>query len=116
MTALYLHPGKRLGTSYELEALVGTGQFGQVWRAKKITPPADQPVALKIPVDSNRGEEVLMADGRYMMNLPDHPGVVGVRWQGRVGSVWVIEMEFVNGTTLARMMEDAQKVGEGHLR
>ncbi len=109
MTPLYLHAGKRLGTSYELEMLVGTGQFGQVWRAKKITPPTDQPVALKIPIDHSRGEEVLMADGRYMLNLPAHPGVVRVHWQGRVGSVWVIEMEFVNGVTLARLMEDAPR-------
>ena len=56
MTTMYLHPGKRLGSNYELESLVGTGQFGQVWRAKKLNAPADSPVALKVPLDPNRGE------------------------------------------------------------
>ena len=73
MTTLYLHPGKRLGTTYELEALVGTGQYGQVWRAKKLSPPAEGIVALKIPIDPDRGEELLMAEGRYMMDLPGSP-------------------------------------------
>ena len=46
MTTMFLHPGKRLGSNYELEAIVGTGQFGQVWRARKLNPPSDTPVAL----------------------------------------------------------------------
>jgi tetratricopeptide (TPR) repeat protein len=106
MTPIYLHPGKRLGTSYELEALLGTGQYGQVWRAKKLAPAAEGTVALKVPLDPNRGEEVLMADGRYMLGLPRHPGVVAVNWQGRVGSLWAVEMELVNGPPLSKLMQD----------
>jgi serine/threonine protein kinase len=106
VTALYLHPGKRLGASYLLESLIGTGQFGQVWRAKKLNPPSDVPVALKVPIDPQRGEEALMADGQYMLSIPPHPGIVSVNWQGRVGSQWVVEMEFVNGPPLSRLMED----------
>jgi serine/threonine-protein kinase len=106
MKPIYLHPGKRLGTSYELEALLGTGQYGQVWRARKLTPAAEGSVAIKVPLDPNRGEEVLMADGRYMLGLPRHPGVVAVNWQGRVGPVWVVEMELVNGPPLSRLMQD----------
>jgi len=106
MTTIFLHPGKRLGSNYELETLVGTGQFGQVWRAKKLNPPSDIPVALKVPLDPNRGEEVLMADGKYMLDLPRHPGIVAVNWQGRIGSMWVVEMEFINGLPLTRIMDD----------
>jgi len=106
MTTVFLHPGKRLGSNYELEAIVGTGQFGQVWRAKKLTPPSDTAVALKVPLDPQRGEEVLMADGKYMLDLPRHPGIVAVNWQGRIGSIWVVEMEFVNGYPLSRLMGD----------
>ena len=106
MTTVFLHPGKRLGSNYELEAIVGTGQFGQVWRAKKLNPPSDTPVALKVPLDPQRGEEVLMADGKYMLDLPRHPGIVAVNWQGRIGSMWVVEMEFVNGCPLSRLMGD----------
>lgn len=106
MTTMFLHPGKRLGANYELEAIVGTGQFGQVWRAKKLNPPSDTPVALKVPLDPHRGEEVLMADGKYMLDLPKHPGVVAVNWQGRIGTMWVVEMEFVNGAPLSRLMAD----------
>lgn len=106
MTTMFLHPGKRLGSNYELEAIVGTGQFGQVWRARKLNPPSDTPVALKVPLDPHRGEEVLMADGKYMLDLPKHPGVVAVNWQGRIGTMWVVEMEFVNGAPLSRLMGD----------
>ena len=106
MTTIFLHPGKRLGSNYELEKLVGTGQFGQVWRAKKLNPPSDTPIALKVPLDPSRGEEVLMADGKYMLDLPRHPGIVAVNWQGRIGSMWVVEMEFVNGVPLSRLMGD----------
>jgi serine/threonine-protein kinase len=106
MTTMFLHPGKRLGSNYELEAIVGTGQFGQVWRAKKLNPPSDTPIALKVPLDPGRGEEVLMADGKYMLDLPRHPGIVAVNWQGRIGSMWVVEMEFVNGLPLSRLMGD----------
>lgn len=106
MTAIFLHPGKRLGSNYELEAIVGTGQFGQVWRARKINPSSDTPVALKMPLDPHRGEEILMADGKYMLDLPKHPGVVAVNWQGRIGTMWVVEMEFVNGCPLSQLMAD----------
>jgi hypothetical protein len=78
VTALYLHPGNRLASSDQLESLIGTGQFGQVWRAKKLTPPSDVPVALKVPIDPQRGEEALMADGQYMLGIPPHPGIVSV--------------------------------------
>jgi serine/threonine protein kinase len=106
MTTMFLHPGKRLGSNYELETIVGTGQFGQVWRARKLNPPSDAPVALKVPLDPHRGEEVLMADGKYMLDLPRHPGVVAVNWQGRIGTMWVLEMEFVNGCPLSQLMGD----------
>jgi len=103
---MYLHPGKRLGSRYQLESLIGTGQFGQVWRAKKLHPPSDMPVALKLPLDPQRGEEVLMADGQHMIDMPPHAGIVAIHWQGRVGSLWVVEMEFVNGSPLTHIMED----------
>lgn len=106
MTTTFLHPGKRLGSNFELESIVGTGQFGQVWRARKLNPPSDTPVALKVPLDPHRGEEVLMADGKYMLSLPKHPGIVEVKWQGRIGAIWVVEMEFVNGSPLSRLMSE----------
>jgi len=102
----YLHPGKKLGSTYELEALVGTGQFGQVWRARKLTTSAPNTVAVKIPLDPNRGEQVLMADGDHMLGIPKHPGIVSVHWQGRIGKIWVVEMEFVNGEPLSAIMAD----------
>jgi serine/threonine protein kinase len=102
----YLHPGKRLGSAYELEVLVGTGQFGQVWRAKKLSQLGTETVAVKVPLDPHRGEEVLMADGQHMLGIPKHPGVVSVNWQGRVGKIWVVEMEFVNGEPLSALMAD----------
>ena len=106
VTVPHFHPGKRLGSRYQLESLVGTGQFGQVWRAKKLHPPSDMPVALKLPLDPQRGEAMLMADGQHMIDLPSHAGIVAVHWQGRVGSLSVVKMEFVNGSPLSHIMED----------
>lgn len=106
MNTNYLHPGKRLGSAYELEALVGTGQFGQVWRARKLKDADGESVAIKVPLDPHRGEEVLMADGQYMLDMPRHPGIVAVNWQGRVGKMWIVEMEFVNGEPLSQLMSD----------
>jgi hypothetical protein len=108
-TTTYLHPGKRLGATYELESIVGTGQFGQVWRAKKFSESSEATVALKVPLDPHRGEEVLMADGQHMLGVPKHPGVVSVFWQGRVGKIWVVEMEFVNGEPLSALMADESR-------
>src|SRR5439155_27227721 len=90
MTTVFLHPGKRLGSNYEREAIVGTGQFGQVWRAKKLNPPSDTPVALKVPLDPHRGEEVLMADGKYMLDRPRPLGIVADHWQVGLGSTCVV--------------------------
>jgi tetratricopeptide (TPR) repeat protein len=103
----YLHPGKRLGTRYELEELLGTGQFGQVWRARRLAPPCEGPVAVKLPLDPRRGEEVLMADGRNMKDVPPHPGIVRITWDGWVGTLWVVEMDYVNGQPLSALMENA---------
>ena len=106
MSAIYLHPGKRLGSRYQLEALLGTGQFGQVWRATFLDNPSKGPVAVKVPLDSTRGQEVLMADGQYVKDIDEHPGIVRVHWQGHVGDLWVVEMDLVNGPPLSVFMED----------
>jgi serine/threonine-protein kinase len=79
-----------------------------VWRAKKLNPPYGA-VALKVPLDSERGEEMLMADGQYMLDVPPHPGIVRVRSQARVGRLWVVQMEFVNGPPLSQIMEDGSR-------
>ena len=109
MIGSYLHPGKMLGSRYQLEQLLGTGQFGQVWRAKKLDLPAHPPVAVKLPLHRGIGEEALMADSQHMLGIPPHHGVVSVCWQGRVGNYWVVEMELVNGQPLSQIMRDPSR-------
>jgi len=105
VTTTYFHPGKRLGSSYQLENLIGAGQFGQVWRSKKLNPPSNVPVALKLPLDPQRDERTLIEDSQFMLDV-DHPGIVAIKWRGRIGTLWVIEMEYVNGVSLSLLMDD----------
>ncbi len=109
MITSYLHPGKMLGSRYQLEQLLGTGQFGQVWRAKRLDSLNPSTVALKLPLQPGIGETALMADAQYMLAVPRHPGIVTVWWQGRVGDFWVVEMELINGLPLSAMMMDASR-------
>lgn len=74
--------GDKLG-SYELEALIGTGGFGSVWRASR---PDGDPVALKLLheelVDHQVGRgpnvsERFLAEARLLESL-SHPGLVRI--------------------------------------
>jgi serine/threonine protein kinase len=86
-----------LGLRYVLESLIAEGGFGQVWRAWDRT--LERLVAIKLStVDSS-------AEARRVAQL-QHPGVVAVHDLGKEGDFWYIVFDLVEGTDLAKRIEE----------
>ena len=98
--AVELIPGTRLGR-YVLEALVGEGAMGQVWRARD--PQLDRAVAIKVVhpavAASPDGGPRLLREARAMAKL-SHPNVVAVHDAGDADGRLFIAMELVDGVSL----------------
>jgi serine/threonine protein kinase len=90
-------PHEILGNKFELLESLGHGSFGDVWKARRLVDNAI--VALKIPRDTELGEEVLRREPELMQAF-DHPNIVQVYGFHTVGSIFVIEMEYVAGYNL----------------
>ncbi len=128
--AAELAPGTRLGR-YVLEALVGEGAMGQVWRARD--PQLDRAVAIKVVhpsvVASPDGGPRLLREARAMAKL-SHPNVVAIHDAGDADGRLFIAMELVDGvalgdwlraeprrdwrTTLARFRDAGRGLGAAH--
>lgn len=84
---------------YFLESLLGTGGFGQVWKA--FDPQLKRPVALKIPRrDKLAAPEHFLAEAQKVARLR-HPGIVPVHDVGNQDGVFYIVSEFIEGGSLA---------------
>ena len=90
----------------ELEALVGQGGMGCVYRARHLQ--LGRTVALKILApgaeDDGRFEERFLREARALAKL-DHPGIVRVYDFGRAGLRWYLLMEFVEGANLRGLLD-----------
>ncbi|MBX3469599.1 MAG: serine/threonine protein kinase [Planctomycetes bacterium] len=101
-------PGSTLGP-YEVVSEIGRGGFGVVLRARRRDQP-DVDVALKVLLD---GAQATAARERRFEREAElsralrHPGIVPVRDAGRLDGVAFIAFEFVEGTTLSSIFEDA---------
>jgi serine/threonine protein kinase len=94
--------GELLGDRFQLLAEVGQGSFGEVWQARRLTDGAV--VALKIPKDQEKGEEVLRKEPDIIKGI-HHPNVVQVYGYHTISDLFVIEMEFIDGFDLAKMLD-----------
>ncbi len=84
---------------YFLETLLGTGGFGQVWKA--FDPQLKRHVALKIPRrDKLAAPEHFLAEAQKVARLR-HPGIVPVHDVGSQDGVFYIVSEFIEGGSLA---------------
>lgn len=84
---------------YFLESLLGTGGFGQVWKA--FDPQLKRPVALKIPRrDKLAAPDHFLAEAQKVARLR-HPGIVPVHDVGSQEGVFYIVSEFIEGGSLA---------------
>lgn len=91
-----------LGDKYILKEYINEGTFGYVWSAINLE--TEELVALKIPKDQERGDNAL-SEGIKLIG-DSHPNVIKVNWMGRLDGVFVIEMEFFEGKTLAEELTD----------
>lgn len=99
-------PHEVLGDKFELLEVLGKGSFGDVWKAKRLGD--DTTVALKIPRDQELGEEVLRHEPDLMRAF-DHPHIVRVYGCHTIGSLFIIEMEYVAGHNLADMLDGVNR-------
>lgn len=96
-------PGEELGDRFRLLAELGKGSFGEVWQARRLKDGAT--VALKIPKDQEKGEEVLRKESDIIKDI-HHPNIVRVHGFHNISELFVIEMEFVEGCDLAKLLNN----------
>jgi tRNA A-37 threonylcarbamoyl transferase component Bud32 len=95
-------PG-RLG-NYVVERRLGSGGQADVFLARDVV--LRRPVALKIlhPSEDDATNLRAVEEARLVATL-DHPGIVRVHHVERVGGVWAIAMEYVDGESLDARVE-----------
>lgn len=86
-----------LGNKYILKEYISEGTFGYVWSSFNLE--TEKVVALKIPKDQERGDNAL-SEGLKLIGF-SHDNIIQLAWMGRLDGVFVIEMEYFEGNTLA---------------
>lgn len=94
--------GQLLGDRFRLLSEVGKGSFGEVWCARRTADGAI--VALKIPKDQEKGEEILRRESDIVRDI-QHPNIVHIHGYHNISEIFVIEMEYVDGYSLARILD-----------
>jgi len=111
--AAQLSPGDVVGNRYRIEALLGSGGMGVVYRATRLTD--GRSCALKV-IKHARSPSVLARLSREAMVMADivHPNVVRIL-DIEVSGSWLpyIVMELIEGTTLEQCAERFGKVDFG---
>ena len=86
---------------YELQSLIGSGGFGQVWNA--FDSDLHRSVAIKVPhpdrIGSDQDAERFMEEARRVAQL-SHPGIVPVHDVGRQDGIVYIVSELISGQSL----------------
>ncbi len=113
-------PARLVAGRYQLEAPLGRGTFGEVWRASDVTtrrhvavklidlgPVADVPLLADI-VATFRHEVITVGQLR-------HPNIVAAYEAGRVANEIFLAMELVAGASLAQVIAERKTAGTGLL-
>jgi formylglycine-generating enzyme required for sulfatase activity len=104
--------GRTLFGRYVLDAALGAGGMGVVWRARDKE--LNEWVALKFLPEVVAGDiaavDELREETRHALRLT-HPNIVRIRNFERAGNVAAVSMEFIDGTTLSHLrLQQAGKV------
>ena len=97
--------GERIG-DYEIVEILGAGGMGQVYKVRNVL--SDRIEAMKVLLPNLEGDADL-AD-RFLREIKvqaalDHPNIAKLHTAMRAGNQLVMVMEFVDGTSLAQMLE-----------
>lgn len=91
-----------LGDRFRLIEEVGKGSFGEVWKAERLSD--GKHVAIKIPKDQEKGEEVLRKEADIVKGII-HPNIVQVYAFHNISDLFFIEMEFIDGFSLSAILQ-----------
>jgi serine/threonine-protein kinase len=100
------HPDPRVGTdlgSYHIEAVIGRGGMGVVYRAEQVG--LARKVALKVLspdlVDDEAFRQRFVRESQMAAAI-DHPNILPIYEAGQVGGVFFLAMRYVDGTDLEK--------------
>jgi len=106
-SAIVLNPGELFAGRYRIEALIGRGGAGDVYRAQDAN--TDEHVALKLlsgaRVSTPEARRQLVREAIVARQIR-HPNVVAVHDVGQAGDVAYIVMELLSGTTMRAWLAD----------
>lgn len=98
---------------YELVTKIGQGAMGEIYKARQLS--VDRTVAVKIlPLRFARNAkhlESMVSEARLLAKL-DHPNIVKVIDAGRTQDRYYYVMEYVDGTTVQKMLDWQKKLPE----
>jgi len=111
MDTAALAPGSDFGPRYRIEALLGQGGMGRVYRAydKDI----DRTVAIKVVREGFVGNEDALRRFKQELNLASkisHKHILRIHDMGTVGETRFISMAYVEGQDLHRILADYPKM------
>lgn len=97
---------------YDLERILGSGAFGEVWLGKRHGKLATTEVAIKIPRTSEQTCRILQEEAGSWVRASGHPNVVPIIEADIYDGQMAIVSEYVEGGTLAAMLEREGRLPE----